>query len=99
MRDVALAHVRAVEVPAAQGKRFFATAGLFSNRQIVEIVRRNFPEYEPLLPGTEVQGGDFPEGEIYGFDNSRTADVLGIKFRSLEESIVELVRSLKNVGA
>lgn len=47
----------------------------------------------------DAKGGDFPDGGLYGFDNSRTADVLGIKFRSLEGSIVDLVKSLKNVGA
>jgi nucleoside-diphosphate-sugar epimerase len=99
VRDLALAHVRAIEVPEAAGKRFFATAGEFCNKQICEIIRAHFPEYHSVLPGVDVKGGDFPEGGLYGYDNSRTANVLGIKFRSLEESIVDLVKSLKNVGA
>src|ERR1700710_242038 len=43
VRDLALAHVKAMEVPAAAGKRFFATAGKFSNKQILEIIRKHFP--------------------------------------------------------
>lgn len=96
VRDIALAHVKAFESEEAQGKRFFVTAGYFSNRELAEIIRKNFPEYE--LPGKEVKGGDYPEGGLYKFDNSRTTEVLGIKFKSLEESVVDTVKSLKAVG-
>lgn len=99
VRDLALAHVKAIEIPAAAGKRFFATAGHLSNKQICEIIRKHFPEYQSALPGPDVKGGDFPDTPFYGYDNSQTRDVLGIQFRGLEESIVDLVKSLKSVGA
>jgi nucleoside-diphosphate-sugar epimerase len=99
VRDLALAHVKAIEVPEAANKRFFITEGSFSNREISEIIRKNFPELESQLPAEDTKGGDFPEAGIYGFDNSRTINVLGIKFRGLEESIVDTVKSLQNVGA
>lgn len=99
VRDVALAHVKAIEVPEAAGLRFFATAGKFSNKHICEVIRKNFPEYHSALPSVDVKGGDLPEGPMYGYDNTRTANVLGIQFRSLEDSIVDLVKSLKAVGA
>jgi len=95
VRDLALAHVKAVEVEEAAGKRFFVTAGHFSNKEIAEIIRKNFKEYGEALPAEGVKGGDYPEKGIYGFDNGRTKEVLGIKFRSLEESIVDTVRSFK----
>ena len=99
VRDLALAHVKAIELDEAAGKRFFITAGYFSNRELADIIRKNFPEYEKELPGKDVKGGDYPEGGIYKFDNSRTTGVLGIKFRGLEESVVDTVKSLKAVGA
>lgn len=98
VRDLALAHVKAIEIPDAADKRFFITTGYFSNKEIVEIVRKHFPEYESELPGKDVKGGDYPKEGIYKYDNSRTVEVLGIKFRSLEESIVDLVKSLKSVA-
>ncbi|KAH8820444.1 putative NADPH-dependent methylglyoxal reductase GRP2 [Xylogone sp. PMI_703] len=94
VRDLALAHVRAIEVPEAAGKRFFVTAGYFSNKEIVDVVRKNFPEYKSELPAEDVKGGDMPAG-IYKYDNSRVQEVLGLKFRTLEESIVDLVKSLQ----
>ncbi len=99
VRDLALAHVSAVELPAAANKRFFITAGYFSNKEIVEIIRKRFPEYHNALPTPETKGGDYPAGGVYKFDNSRAVKVLGLKFRTLEESIVDTVISLKKVGA
>lgn len=99
VRDLALAHVKALEVAEAADKRFFATAGYFSNKEIAEIIRKNFKEYENELPGKDVKGGGYPPKGIYRYDNSRTVEVLEIKFRSLEESIVDTVKSFKAVGA
>jgi len=99
VRDLALAHVKAIEVPEAGNKRFFVTAGYFSNKEIADIIRKNFKEYESELPGKDVKGGDYPEGGVYGYDNERTTSVLGIKFRGLDESITDLVKSLKSVDA
>jgi nucleoside-diphosphate-sugar epimerase len=94
-----LAHVKAIELPEAADKRFFITAGYFSNKEICEIIRENFPNLQNELPSKDVKGGDYPEAGIYKFDNSRTVNILGIKFRTLEESIVDLVKSLQSVGA
>jgi nucleoside-diphosphate-sugar epimerase len=99
VRDLALAHVKAIEVPEAANKRFFVTEGYFSNKEICEIIRKNFPELESKLPAKDVKGGDYPEAGVHGFDNSQTINVLGIKFRALEESIVDTVKSLQSVGA
>lgn len=99
VRDLALAHVKAIEIADAADKRFFVTAGYFSNKEIADIIRKNFPEYKDKLPTPETKGGDYPEAGIYKYDNSRTVKILGLKFRPLEESIVDTVKSLQSVGA
>lgn len=102
VRDLALAHVLALTKEKAANERFFVVEGYFTNREICEIIRKNFPELADKLPGKEVKGGDYPgggPGALYKFDNSKTKDILGIKFRGLEESVTDLVKSLKNVGA
>lgn len=88
-----------MEVPEAGGKRFFITAGYFSNKEIIDIIRKNFPEYADQLPAEDVKGGDYPAAGVYKYDNSRVKEVLGIKFKGLEECIVDTVKSLKDVGA
>ncbi|KAJ9649621.1 Glycine-rich RNA-binding protein 2, mitochondrial [Coniosporium tulheliwenetii] len=100
VRDVALAHVKAMELPEAANKRFFVTAGHFSNREIVEAISKNFPDLKDGLP-TEFKKGvdDYPEEGFYSYDNSRSREILGLKFRSIEECVTDTVKSLQAVGA
>jgi len=43
VRDVALAHVKAMELPEAAGKRFFVVSGYHSYADIIEIIRKKLP--------------------------------------------------------
>ncbi|KAL3444017.1 hypothetical protein BJX65DRAFT_320317 [Aspergillus insuetus] len=97
VRDVAQAHVRAIEVPEAGGQRFFVTAGLYANKDIVDIVRDAYPKLEDRLP-PKTDARDVPE-DVYGYDNSKSTRVLGIKYRSLKESVVDTVKTLLENGA
>lgn len=57
VRDLALAHVRAAERPEAAGKRFFVTAGYYSNRELAD-------DLKEFLPDAKIgaKGGEFPDG-------------------------------------
>jgi nucleoside-diphosphate-sugar epimerase len=96
VRDVADAHVFALEKPDAGNKRFFVTEGYFSNGEIAQIIKEEFPEYKDKLPDN--LESDRPE-DVYGYDNSRSREVLGLKYRPLKGAIVDLVKSLKEAGA
>jgi nucleoside-diphosphate-sugar epimerase len=96
VRDVADAHVFAIEKPEAAGKRFFCTEGYYSNAEIAQIIKDEFPEYNDKLP--EKLENDRPK-DVYGYDNSRSKEVLGLKYRPLKGAIVDLVKSLKAAGA
>lgn len=101
VRDVAEAHVAAAEKEEAANKRFFTLAGYFSNKEIAEIVKKHFPQYKGL-PDASTPGGDYPEGGLekayFGFDNKRSIDVLGLKYRSFEDCIVDTVKSFQAKG-
>jgi len=99
VRELALAHVKAAELEDAGGKRFFITAGHFSNNEIVEIIRDAYPNLEDKLPVKDAPSGRYPEGGVYNFDNSRSKEVLGLKYRSLKESVLDTVKSLQEIGA
>lgn len=100
VRDLALGHALAVEKGEAAGKRFFMVGGHFSNKEIVEIIAQGFPELENNLPvGDALKAGDYPAIGPYGFDSSRSRTVLGLTYRPLRESIMDAVKSLKNLGA
>ncbi|KAJ5725567.1 uncharacterized protein N7483_006924 [Penicillium malachiteum] len=97
VRDVALAHVRAIEVAEAGGKRFFVVAGYYSNKQVVDAIRETHPQLETKLPSTDVPD-DFPS-DIYEIDNSRSREILGLKYRHLKDTVSTTVESLLEVGA
>jgi len=99
VRDLAQCHVAAIEKEAAADKRFFITAGYFSNKEIAQIVGKHYPQYKEGLPTEKTSGGDYPEEGVYKFDNKRSIDVLGVEYRSLDESIKDTVKSLQAVGA
>ena len=99
VRDLALAHVKAMELDAAANKRFFVTAGYFSNKEIANLVRDAYPALVEKLPPRDTETGDYPKEGLYKYDNSRVKGVLGIEFRSLKEAIVDTVKSLQAVGA
>lgn len=50
VRDVALAHVLALEKPEAAGRRFLMHGGFQLNADYVEIARKNFPSLQEKLP-------------------------------------------------
>lgn len=99
VRDLARAHVLAMEKSSAANKRFFVTAGYFSNKEIVQIVEKNFPQYKDELPTADTPGGDYPSGGVYKYNNKRSLELLGGKLITLQESIVDTVKSLQAVGA
>ncbi|RMJ22906.1 hypothetical protein PHISP_06225 [Aspergillus sp. HF37] len=96
VRDVALAHVRAMEVPEAAGQRFFVTAGHYSNKDIADIIRETYPELASKLPADATS--DMP-ADIFQVDNSKTIELLGLKYRPLKQSVADTVKSLLAVGA
>ncbi|KAE9374690.1 NAD(P)-binding protein [Stipitochalara longipes BDJ] len=95
--DLALGHVRAMEISNAANKRFFITAGYFNNRQVAEAIRKHYPEYKEKLPTESTPGGGFPEDGMLGYDNRQTIDVLRIHFRSIETCIADSVASFKDI--
>src|ERR1700761_197090 len=87
VRDVALVHVLAMESQEVTGQRIFTVAGYFNNREMVEIVRKHFPEYAERLPDESVKGGELPEGGIYKIDNSRVKKLIKQEFITFEQSM------------
>lgn len=84
VRDVALAHVRAMTIPDAGGKRFYVVGGHFTNTRIADIVCRFHPQLvkegrvrrvervikKPIASGNESStgGSDIMDVELVGDD-------------------------------
>ncbi|KAI2616309.1 putative NAD dependent epimerase/dehydratase [Hypoxylon sp. NC1633] len=101
VRDVALAHVNAMERPEAGGQRFFTTAGYYSNLAIAKAARPAIPELADKIPADfkAASGADFPAAGIFKYDNSRATKVLGIDWIPIEQSAVDTIKSLQGIPA
>ncbi|KAJ3539874.1 hypothetical protein NM208_g5310 [Fusarium decemcellulare] len=91
VRDLAKAHVRALEVPEAGNERFFIVSGRYSYQQTADVLRAS-----PRIPNVEKKkvpvgrpGQNYPGPNIYEVDNSKSIRILGVEYRSFEESIVD----------
>lgn len=96
VRDVALAHVRAIEEPKAAGQRFLIAGGRMRNSEIADIIKKRFPELKDKLPASYEA---LPKEMPFNYDASRSKEVLGLEYHGLEETIVDLVKSLQAAGA
>ncbi|KAJ9609388.1 methylglyoxal reductase (NADPH-dependent) gre2 [Cladophialophora chaetospira] len=94
VRDLALAHVLAIDNPRALNQRFLMVAQLASEKELRDIMEKNFPEIRGHLKDEATDA--LPP---FGIDNSKSVNVLGINYRPLEETIVDAVKSLKALGA
>ncbi|RSH88695.1 methylglyoxal reductase (NADPH-dependent) gre2 [Saitozyma podzolica] len=93
VRDCALAHVRALEVPDATG-RFICSNGPFSGNDFCLTLNRLYPDL-PNIPKGDASQRDKLISEAYFFDGGKCAKVLGIKYTPLEKCLGDMARCLK----
>ncbi|KAF9890129.1 hypothetical protein FE257_006290 [Aspergillus nanangensis] len=91
-RDVAQAHLKAYETPEAGGQRFLVCQDNYSYQQMVDVLREKVPEVKDRVPVGKPHTG--LGEEVYGIDNSKSRKVLGLHYRSFEETVVDAARSL-----
>ena len=93
VEDLAAAHVAALDVKEAGNKRFVVSAGDFDNQEIVDILRAKLPpQWAKKVPrGTP---GAREAGKHFTTDSSLAIEILRVKFKSLEESVLGLVTQL-----
>ncbi|KAH8685714.1 putative cinnamoyl-CoA reductase [Tricladium varicosporioides] len=94
VRDLGEAHVRAYELPEAARQRYLCAASGYTYQQVADIVRKDFPERRDLCPeGTP--NAPFPD--VYKLDTSKIKKELRMEFRSLQDSIHDMVEQFIEV--
>jgi nucleoside-diphosphate-sugar epimerase len=96
VRDLAVAHVKAVTIPEAGGQRIIVSSKSISSQDISDILRKNFPELEERTPIGKPGTDSLPEG-AYTISNEKVKKILGLDFRTDEECFVELGRQLLEI--
>jgi hypothetical protein len=83
-------------VPEASNKRFVICAGQVSAQNIADILRANIPELEERTPKGVPGSNPLPENS-YTCSSALAEKVLGLKFRSKEETFVDLGKQLVEI--
>jgi nucleoside-diphosphate-sugar epimerase len=99
VRDLAQAHVRALEVPEAGNERFFVVSGRYSYQQTADVLRRSdkLPAADKAKVPVGKPGQNYPGPDVYEVDNAKSKRILGISYRSFEESIVDAALNIVEV--
>lgn len=112
VRDVATAHVNALERPDAHGRHLMFCKSLWM-KQIAETIRPEFPHLRvprrqlpdwlvylavPFVPQINLHYVRTNLGVVRRYDNSRARNELGIEFRPVEASILDSCQSLIELG-
>lgn len=91
VRDLAEAHRRAFELQQAAGQRYIITTSAFTNQQICDIVRDEYPQLRDRVPVGNT-GETLPS--MYCVDNTKATEQLGLKWTPLRETVKASVDSL-----
>ncbi|KFY95349.1 hypothetical protein V500_02826 [Pseudogymnoascus sp. VKM F-4518 (FW-2643)] len=98
VRDLADAHWLAATTPAASNTRMIICGGRASSQDISDALREKIPELRARTP-KGVPGGNPLAKNAYSCSSERAQKVLGLKFRSREETFVGLARQLLDLEA
>ncbi|KAK6462768.1 dihydroflavonol-4-reductase [Scheffersomyces coipomensis] len=90
VRDIAKAHILAFEKEDAVDKRIAVYSTRFQYSEFVDIIRRNFKEYDAKLPVTETLPADHFDNFVK-FDDSKSRKILDFEYIKLEKTIVDLI--------
>jgi nucleoside-diphosphate-sugar epimerase len=97
VRDVADAHLCAMAVPQAAGKRYLAVADgpTLTFLEVAAILRRHLGPQAANAPTTQAPGDELPHLVIH---NDRARTDLGWRPRPVETTVVETAESLRTLG-
>lgn len=109
VRDVAAAHVAAMETPAAAGERFIASADFLWFSEAADVLRAAFPAYDRKIPKRGVpdwalklmavfqpiyQQTVTELGRTRRASGAKAERVLGVKFRPAKDALIASAQSL-----
>ncbi|KAG8722977.1 methylglyoxal reductase (NADPH-dependent) gre2 [Ceratobasidium sp. 395] len=88
VRDVAKAHLAAIETLEAGNNRFLVSEGTYNMGQLSDFIWTNYPERARAkdIPKSTSKDRDPPEGRYYP-DNSKSKKILGLQYNSFENML------------
>ncbi|KAJ6595873.1 D-lactaldehyde dehydrogenase [Mycena vulgaris] len=105
VRDVASAHVLALEKEAAGGKRFLVSRSFYVYQDWLDVVQDILPSIPGDIPASRI--AELPKGvrgagkaavQALAFDGRKAERVLGISYRSMEETAEDALKDYLGRG-
>jgi len=93
VEDVAAAHVRAMDTPAAKGQRYLCSAGVWTWFEVCEMLRTLFPDRPVPTTGAGAQ-----QDWKMTLNTSKIQTELGLVFRPIEQTLKGQIQSLLDAG-
>jgi nucleoside-diphosphate-sugar epimerase len=101
-RDLAEAHVSALTLPEMKGgmaERFVTSGDYMDYHLVCGIVKKNFPWLVEKGLCPDVDKARQPPLDTYKLDNRKSIQVLGVKYRGLEETVTDAITGLLKLQA
>jgi nucleoside-diphosphate-sugar epimerase len=92
VRDVAHAHLVSFESEEAANQRFITAGGHFDYHTACDIIRQRFPSLQDKVP--KDVSNLWKSERTYTADGSKAGNILGLRYRSLETTLVDTVEWL-----
>ncbi|CAH0039960.1 unnamed protein product [Clonostachys rhizophaga] len=95
VKDVALAHIQALQVPEASGQRFLLAAGVYCNQEVADLAREVATKHKSRIPVG--RPGAREADTHFAVDASETEKILQIKWQSLRSVLGEVLPQLYEI--
>ncbi|KAF9262834.1 NAD(P)-binding protein [Marasmius fiardii PR-910] len=92
--DIADLFVASLTSDKVQGKRLLGVAGLLSWTEVAGIMRSKFPDRRYPPPKNDAPRMNYPGAEVIEFDTALEEELLGGKWRSLEDAVLACATDL-----
>ncbi|RLV92535.1 putative NADPH-dependent methylglyoxal reductase GRP2 [Spathaspora sp. JA1] len=92
VRDIAKAHVFAIDSKEAVGRRLLVSNGQYSAQMILDIINKHYPQLQ--LPKGNEGMGQYDSMKLAHVDNSSTRKLVNWNFNSLENIVVDTIDQL-----
>lgn len=90
VRDVAKVHVDVITSVKASNQRILVESGKVTNDNIIQTIIDNFPSYKDKLPTPN----PVPHSKFVKPKDERSRKIIGFSLRSLDDSVVDLVKQI-----
>ncbi|KAG8919334.1 methylglyoxal reductase (NADPH-dependent) gre2 [Tulasnella sp. 417] len=100
VRDLAEAHVLAMDSAAAANQRYIISQGNYSPQMFVDYVWKRYPERAAAKGiAKHTPGKYYPDEGVYGVDASKSIKELGLKYTPIDDMLRDTLRSFEDLEA